>query len=99
MNLFTNHPGNALRMLAALALASATLCGAAQQAAPEEIVVTSSIVAQPRREIGTAVSVIDSEEIELRGYADMADVLRTQTGIGVRNSGGAGKATAVFIRG
>jgi vitamin B12 transporter len=66
---------------------------------PEEVVVTSSIVAQPRRQIGTAVSVIELEEIELRGYADLADVLRTQTGIGVSNSGGAGKNTAVFIRG
>lgn len=65
----------------------------------EEIVVTSSIVPQPRRQIGTAVSVIDAEEIELRGYSDLADVLRTQTGIGVTNSGGLGKATAVNIRG
>ena len=60
---------------------------------------TSSIVAQPRREIGTAVSIIEAEDIELRGYADLADILRTQTGIGVSNSGGLGKATAVNIRG
>ena len=66
---------------------------------PEEIVVTSSMIAQPRRQIGTAVSVIDFEEIELRGYTDLADVLRTQTGIAVSNSGGAGKATSVRIRG
>ena len=98
MTSFKNFP-SALRLLVAAASALATLSGAAQQAAPEEIVVTSSIIAQPRREIGTAVSVIESGEIELRGYADMADVLRTQTGIGVSNSGGAGKSTAVFIRG
>ena len=99
MKSFTKHLRSPLRLLVAAASASATLSGAAQQAAPEEIIVTSSIIAQPRREIGTAVSVIESGEIELRGYADMADVLRTQTGIGVSNSGGAGKSTAVFIRG
>ena len=71
----------------------------AADARPEEIVVTSSMIAQPRRQIGTAVSVIDFEEIELRGYTDLADVLRTQTGIGVSNSGGPGKSTSVRIRG
>ena len=45
------------------------------------------------------MSVIDFEEIELRGYDDLADVLRTQAGIGVSNSGGPGKSTAVRIRG
>lgn len=65
----------------------------------EEIVVTSSMIAQPRRQIGTAVSVIDFADIELRGYTDLADVLRTQTAIGVSNSGGPGKSTVVRIRG
>ena len=66
---------------------------------PEEIIVTSSIIAQPRRQIGTAVSLIDFDEIELRGYSNLADLLRTQTGIAVTNSGGLGKATSVRIRG
>ncbi len=60
--------------------------GAAQPTRPEEIVVTSSMIAQPRRQIGTAMSVIDFDDIELRGYTDLADVLRTQAGIGVSNS-------------
>jgi vitamin B12 transporter len=65
----------------------------------DEMVVTSSLVAQPRRQIGTAVSVIDFVEMKLRGYPSLADVLRTQTGISVNNSGGIGKATSVRIRG
>jgi vitamin B12 transporter len=65
----------------------------------EEIIVTSSLIPQSRRQIGTAVSSIDFEEIQLRGYTDVSDVLRTQTGIGVSNSGGAGKSTSVRIRG
>src|SRR5688572_10735106 len=65
----------------------------------EEIIVTSSIIAQPRRQIGTAVSSIDFEEIDLRGYTDVADVLRTQPSVGVSNTGGPGKSTSVRIRG
>lgn len=63
------------------------------------MVVTSSIIAQPRRQIGTAVSVIDYGEMKLRGYPGLADVLRTQTGISVNNSGGLGKSASVRIRG
>lgn len=65
----------------------------------EEVIVTSSRLATPVREIGTAVSIVTGEEIELRGYQSMADVLRTQPGIGVSNTGGPGKATTVRIRG
>jgi vitamin B12 transporter len=87
--------GSLTAAVAALTAAPA----AAQQTPPEEIIVTSSIVTQPRRQIGTAVGVIESEEIELRGYDGLAEILRTQTGIGVTNSGGPGKFTAVSIRG
>lgn len=66
---------------------------------PEEIVVTSSMLPTPRRQIGTAVSVIDGAAIELRGYDSLADVLRTQPGIGVTNNGGPGKSTTLRIRG
>jgi vitamin B12 transporter len=92
-----DHP--AARSLAAVGVALAASSAAAQQTPPEEIIVTSSMIEQPRRQIGTAVSAIDFEEIELRGYSDLADVLRTQTGIGVSNTGGPGKSTVVRIRG
>ena len=71
----------------------AAVPSAAQPTRPEEVVVTSSMIAQPRRQIGTAMSVIDFDDIELRGYTDPADALRTQAGIGVSNSGGPGKRT------
>jgi vitamin B12 transporter len=69
------------------------------QARPEEMIVTGTLIPVPKREIGTAVSVIDSQEIELRGYEGLADLLRTQPGIGVTNTGGQGKQTALRIRG
>jgi vitamin B12 transporter len=81
-----------------VALGALPLSAGAQERL-EEIVITSSMREQPRRQIGTAVAVIDSAELELRGYNDLADALRTQTGIGVNNSGGPGKSTAVRIRG
>jgi vitamin B12 transporter len=84
------------------ALATLAAPAGAQEATadrPEEIVVTSSLLPQPRRHIGTAVSVIDSADIELRGYDDLASILRTQTGVGVSNSGGPGKVTTLRIRG
>jgi vitamin B12 transporter len=78
-----------------------TVAGAqgAGVAPTEEIIVTASIVATPRRQLATAVSVIDGEDIELRGYTSLADTLRTQPGIGVSNSGGPGKLTTLRIRG
>jgi vitamin B12 transporter len=65
----------------------------------EEIIVTSSIVPVPRRQIGAAVSVIEAEEMQLRGYEGLADALRTQAGVSVANAGGPGKTTALRIRG
>jgi vitamin B12 transporter len=85
--------------VALLAAASPYARAQAPSERPEEIVVTSSIIPTPRREIGTAVSVLDGEAIELRGYESLADALRTQPGVGVTNSGGAGKSTTLRIRG
>lgn len=83
-----------------LALASG-LVGAplAAQEKLEEIVVIASRVETPLREVGASVSVVDLEEIELRGYPTVAQLLRTQVGVSVSNSGGAGKQTALRIRG
>ena len=65
----------------------------------EEIVVTSSRVAIPLRQIGTSVSVMDDFEIESRGVLNITDLLRQMPATGASNSGGAGKTTLVRIRG
>jgi vitamin B12 transporter len=67
--------------------------------AMEEMIVSSSRIEIPLRQIGTSVSVIDGAEIQLRGYNSLVDVLRTQPGISVSNTGGSGKATSLRIRG
>lgn len=65
----------------------------------EEIVVIASRVETPLREVGASVSAIGLEEIELRAYPTVAQLLRTQAGISVSNTGGAGNQTALRIRG
>lgn len=67
--------------------------------AMEEMIVSSSRIEMPLRQIGTSVSVIDGAEIQLRGYTSLTDVLRTQPGVAASNSGGLGKATSLRIRG
>jgi vitamin B12 transporter len=91
-------------LLAAAGIAALTGDGALAQGVSvpgglDEIVVTSSRIGQPRRAVATAVSAIDFDEIALRGYAELSEVLRTQPGIAVSNSGGIGKVTALRIRG
>lgn len=65
----------------------------------EEIIVIASRVETPLREVGASVSAIGLEEIELRAYPTVAQLLRTQAGISVSNAGGAGNQTALRIRG
>ncbi|GAB1257302.1 TonB-dependent receptor [Aurantivibrio plasticivorans] len=65
----------------------------------DEIVVTSSRVEMPVRQIGSSVSVISDSDIQLMGYASATDLLRTQPGITATNSGGQGKVSAIRIRG
>lgn len=65
----------------------------------EEVVVISSGIAMPIRMIGTAVTVIDRQELELKGYAPLAELLRSEVGIAATNTGGMGSATNLRIRG
>ncbi len=85
---------------AVLALAGASACQTTlADNMLEEIVVTSTGVEMPLRQVGTSISVIDQEEIERLGFISLYDVLRTQPGISVTNTGGAGSATSLRIRG
>ena len=65
----------------------------------EEIVITSSRVPMPLRQIGTSMSVITAEDIERRQSNFLTDILQCQTSITINNAGGPGKATALSIRG
>lgn len=65
----------------------------------EEIVITSSRVAIPLRQIGTSVSVLDEFEIESRGVLNLTDLLRQMPATGASSNGGPGKPATVRIRG
>jgi vitamin B12 transporter len=89
--------------LAALLPAVAPALAQQQEAAHtkplEEIVVISSRIPIPLRQIGTSVSVISAADIEERGNLNLTDVLRQLPAVGVSNSGGAGQSTSLRIRG
>jgi len=65
----------------------------------EEVIVISSGVKMPIRQVGTSVSIVKKDEIHLRGYRSLVDLLRTQVGISATNAGGPGKTTSVRVRG
>lgn len=85
--------------LSVLALACSNSITAVADNKLEEIIVTSSRVEMPLREVGTSISVISGQEIEQRGFNSLFEILRSQPGIGASNTGGAGKTTSLRIRG
>lgn len=86
-----------LPMLIAAAVANPTLAQENDRA--EEIVVTSSRVPVPQRQIGTSVSVMDEFEIGAHGNLALLDLLRQMPAVGTSSNGGIGNPTAVRIRG
>ena len=95
-NFFTAAKGVRLALWA-LALCA---CQVAQAATDlEEVIVTSSRVPMPLREVGTSISVVTQADIKQLGFASLYDVLRTQPGVAVSNTGGTGSAATLRIRG
>jgi len=90
---------NKVLPLSALAVACATSPLALANNKLEEMIVTSSRVEMPLRQIGTSVSVIGDEEIRQRGFNSLYEVLRSQPAVAVSNNGGAGKTSSLRIRG
>ncbi|WP_439101101.1 TonB-dependent receptor plug domain-containing protein [Congregibacter sp.] len=88
----------ALERLLACGLIAATTPVCAQNLL-EEVVISSSRVPTPLREVGTSVTVMSEEEIIQRGFLTLPDLLRTQPSVAASNNGGPGKATSVRIRG
>ena len=65
----------------------------------DDIVVTASGVAQPRKETGQAISVIDRARLETLQSATITDALRTLPSLAVAQRGPVGSQTSVFLRG
>ena len=65
----------------------------------ERIVVTADRLEKPPAEVGSSVTVITAEEIELKRKSSVAELLRSVPGVEVVRGGGPGQVTSVFIRG
>ncbi len=65
----------------------------------EEIIVTSNRIPVPLKQIATSVTVVTEADIDARGNLSIVDVLRQMPAIATSSNGGAGKSTALRIRG
>lgn len=65
----------------------------------EPVVVTATRRATPQSEILAPTIVVTRDQLELLPAADLADVLRLQTGLEIARNGGPGQPASLFIRG
>ncbi len=73
--------------------------GAGTPAVEEEIVVSANRYEVPASQIGSAVTVIEADEIERRNPVAVLDLLRTVPGTEVTHAGGPGKIATIRVRG
>lgn len=86
-----------LSFTSALAL-SLALPAQAQEAIPETIV-TATRIPTPAERVPAAVTVIDRQTIEERGYQTLAEALQSVPGLRLVQTGGLGQQASAFIRG
>jgi vitamin B12 transporter len=63
------------------------------------VIVTASRVPETIEKSLRDISVINSDQIERAGQSSLVEVLQTQPGIQISNTGGPGKQSSIFIRG
>lgn len=71
----------------------------ADETTSADVVVTANRVETQSDKIGSAVTVITAEQIERSQRKSVADILRDVPGLAVSQTGGAGRSTAIRIRG
>lgn len=95
----TGHSGFRRSLFAASFLSCFIIAPAlAQETGDETIIVVGARVPVPESEVTSAVTVLDKDEIELRGPI-LSDALRAIPGLAVSRSGPAGSLTDVRLRG
>ncbi len=65
----------------------------------DTVVVTAARTPTPLKQIGSNVSVVTAEDLKMRQFNDVGDMLRYVPGLDVIRNGGIGQPTSVFIRG
>jgi vitamin B12 transporter len=76
-----------------------TACPAFAAERGDEIVVSATRLARPAAETGSAVTVINAEELRRRQYAFVADALRDAAGVAIARNGSAGGVASARFRG
>lgn len=87
------------KLSAALLGAACTHAHAVVNETLPDMVVTATRIAQSADTTLASVSVITRQDIERMQAQSLPDALRGMAGLTISNSGGAGKATSVFLRG
>lgn len=65
----------------------------------DEIVVSAARLARPAADTGSAVTIINAEELRRRQYAFVADALRDAAGVAIARNGSAGGVASARFRG
>jgi vitamin B12 transporter len=65
----------------------------------EAVVVSATRGEAPASQVGSALTVVDAEEIERRGTPLVSELLRSTPGVAVARVGGLGNVTSMFVRG
>lgn len=65
----------------------------------DDVVVTAARIPQTRESVIADVTVIAPEDIERGGQSTLVELLQQQPGVEITNSGGAGTASGIFLRG
>lgn len=65
----------------------------------DDVVVTAARIPQTRESVIADVTVIAAEDIERGGQSTLVELLQQQPGVEITNSGGAGTASGIFLRG
>ena len=65
----------------------------------EEVVITATRIETTSSKVGSSVTVITAEEMERKQYRFVLDALREVPGLDIRQSGGTGSQTSIFMRG
>jgi len=72
---------------------------AAHAQSAQQVTVTATRVSTLLPDVPAGVTVITSQEMQMRGYTTLVDALNAVPGLGVVQSGGPGNQASVFIRG
>ena len=86
-------------VLSAVVPSPSAVAQSSQAHLSDQITVTADRIERPKDDVGSSVTVLTADQIELRRKTTVAELLRTVPGLEVVRGGGFGQVTSVFVRG